>query len=123
MHTHHHEGQTAPDRPDRRLLWVLVLMLSFAFVEASAGWWSGSLALLGSVAALVSGTVIRLTEWTPIDPLLSLSIVVLILVSAVRISREALHVLIAPLPEGEALVEVLGTTFTECRSNHRNHFL
>jgi len=50
--------------------------------------------LLGSVAALVSGTVIWLTDWTPIDPLLSLLIVVLILVSAVRISREALHVLI-----------------------------
>ena len=213
MHTHHHEGQTAPDRPDRRLLWVLVLTLSFALVEAIAGWWSGSLTLLsdaghmltdslalglaalaailarrrpsarhsyglgrveilaalfnalimivlvlaigieaierfgdprpvagvavmavafvgllinlgaawllsggaenlnvraallhvmgdllGSVAALVSGTVIWLAGWTSIDPLLSLLIVVLILVSAVRISREALHGLMDGVP-------------------------
>jgi cobalt-zinc-cadmium efflux system protein len=54
--------------------------------------------LLGSVAALVSGTVIVLTGWTAIDPLLSLLIVLLILVSAVRILHEALQALMEGVP-------------------------
>ncbi len=54
--------------------------------------------LLGSVAALVSGAVILLTGWTTIDPLLSLLIVALILVSAVRVLREALHALMEGVP-------------------------
>jgi cobalt-zinc-cadmium efflux system protein len=54
--------------------------------------------LLGSVAALVSGAVILLTGWVAIDPLLSLLIVLLILVSAVRILHEALHALMEGVP-------------------------
>jgi len=54
--------------------------------------------LLGSVAALVSGAVILLSGWTPIDPLLSLLISALILVSAVRVLREALHALMEGVP-------------------------
>ncbi|MEJ2592442.1 MAG: cation diffusion facilitator family transporter [Candidatus Thiodiazotropha sp.] len=54
--------------------------------------------LLGSVAALVSGAVIYLTGWVTIDPLLSLLIVLLILVSALRVLREALHALMEGVP-------------------------
>lgn len=54
--------------------------------------------LLGSVAALISGAVILATGWTPIDPLLSLLIVVLVAVSAVRLLREALHALMEGVP-------------------------
>jgi len=54
--------------------------------------------LLGSVAALVSGAVILLTGWVTIDPLLSLLIALLILVSAVRILHEALHALMEGVP-------------------------
>lgn len=54
--------------------------------------------LLGSVAALTSGAVILLTEWTPIDPLLSIFISVLILVSALRLLREAFHVVMEGVP-------------------------
>jgi cobalt-zinc-cadmium efflux system protein len=54
--------------------------------------------LLGSVAALVSGAVIYLTGWITIDPLLSLLIVLLILVSALRVLREALHALMEGVP-------------------------
>jgi len=54
--------------------------------------------LLGSVAALVSGVVIYLTGWMAIDPLLSLLIVLLILVSALRVLREALHALMEGVP-------------------------
>lgn len=213
MHSHHHGGDDRAHRPHRRLLAALVLTLSFALIEAIAGWWSGSLALLsdaghmltdslalglaalaailaqrgpsarhsygwgraeilaalfnavvmialvaaisaeavqrlrspspvegaavmsvafvgllinvaaawllsgarenlnvraallhvigdllGSVAALVSGAVILLTGWMGIDPLLSLLIVLLILVSAVRILHEALHALMEGVP-------------------------
>lgn len=54
--------------------------------------------LLGSVAALVSGLVILLSGWTTIDPLLSLLITLLILVSAVRVLREAMHALMEGVP-------------------------
>jgi cobalt-zinc-cadmium efflux system protein len=54
--------------------------------------------LLGSVAALLSGLVIAFTGWTPIDPLLSLAIGALILVSSLRLLREALHGLMEGAP-------------------------
>ena len=54
--------------------------------------------LLGSVAALAAGTVIWLTGWTPIDPLLALLICGLILYSTLHILREALHVMMEGVP-------------------------
>ncbi|MES1945313.1 cation diffusion facilitator family transporter [Salinisphaera sp. PC39] len=54
--------------------------------------------LLGSVAAVTSGLVILLTGWMPIDPLLSLFVALLILVSAGRLLREVLHVLMEGVP-------------------------
>jgi cobalt-zinc-cadmium efflux system protein len=62
--------------------------------------------LLGSVAALLAGTVIWLTGWTPIDPLLGLFIALLILVSALRLLRDVLHVLMEGVPAGVALERV-----------------
>ncbi|MEQ1661101.1 MAG: cation diffusion facilitator family transporter [Thiobacillus sp.] len=53
---------------------------------------------LGSVAAIVSGIVIVTTGWTPIDPLLSLFVVLLISISALRLLREAVHVLMEGVP-------------------------
>jgi cobalt-zinc-cadmium efflux system protein len=62
--------------------------------------------LLGSVAALIAGLVIVTTGWTLIDPLLSLVIGALILVSSLRLLREALHGLMegAPFAIDPALV-------------------
>jgi cobalt-zinc-cadmium efflux system protein len=54
--------------------------------------------LLGSVAALVAGIVIYYTGWTAIDPLLSLLICALILISSLRLLREALHVIMEGVP-------------------------
>lgn len=59
--------------------------------------------LLGSVAALAAGGVIWLTGWTAIDPLLSLFIAALILVSATRLLRDVLHVLMEAVPVSVAL--------------------
>lgn len=71
--------------------------------------------LLGSVAALVSGVVILATGWTPIDPILSLLIVLLILVSSLRLLQEVLHTLLEGVPRhldlgqvGRAMAEVPG---------------
>ncbi len=56
--------------------------------------------LLGSVAALASGIVIMTTGWTPIDPILSLLICVLILVAAVRLLMESAQVVMEGVPAG-----------------------
>lgn len=54
--------------------------------------------LLGSVAALAAGIVIYFTGWTTIDPLLSLLVSGLILLSAWRLLSEAIHVLLEAVP-------------------------
>jgi cobalt-zinc-cadmium efflux system protein len=62
--------------------------------------------LLGSIAALVSGVVILYTGWMPIDPILSLFIALLILVSSLRLLREVLHTLLEGVPMHLDLEEV-----------------
>lgn len=54
--------------------------------------------LLGSVAALLAGAVIVYTGWTPIDPLLSILICVLVLGSSLRLLREVLRALLEGVP-------------------------
>lgn len=53
---------------------------------------------LGSVAALTAGLVIMLTGWSPIDPLLSVVISLLILVSTLNLLKKSLHVLMEGVP-------------------------
>ena len=79
--------------------------------------------LLGSVAALIAGAVIYFTGWTPIDPLLSVLICVLILFSSLKLLRDAVDVLMQRVPRelslpmvGEALAAVEGV-----RSVHDLH--
>jgi len=55
---------------------------------------------LGSVGVVVSGTVILATDWFPIDPLASLVIAALILVSSWRLISEPVNVLMESAPEG-----------------------
>ena len=71
--------------------------------------------LLGSVAALLAGAVIVFTGWTPIDPLLSILICVLVLGSSLRLLREVVRALLEGVPEhlsvekiGQALAAVPG---------------
>ena len=54
--------------------------------------------LLGSLAALVAGGVILATGWTPADPILSLAISLLVLISAWRVVRESVGVLLEAAP-------------------------
>ncbi|MFV1996689.1 MAG: cation diffusion facilitator family transporter [Acidiferrobacterales bacterium] len=69
--------------------------------------------LLGSLAALSAGIVIYFTGWTPIDPILSLFISGLIVLSSLRLLRQALYVVMEGVPVhidltrvGKAMVEV-----------------
>jgi len=54
--------------------------------------------LVSSFAALLSGAVIYVTGWLPIDPILSLVIAALILFGTVQVLRDALHVLMEGVP-------------------------
>ncbi|MFC7332380.1 cation diffusion facilitator family transporter [Rhodocista pekingensis] len=56
--------------------------------------------LLGSVAALAAAAVILTTGWTPIDPILSAVVSLLILRSAWALVTPAWHVLMEGTPEG-----------------------
>jgi len=56
--------------------------------------------LLGSVATIVASVIILLTGWTPADPIISVLIAVLIVVSAWRLMRESLNVLLEGAPRG-----------------------
>ena len=78
--------------------------------------------LIGSVAALTAGAVIYVTGWKPIDPLLSIVISVLILVSTVRMLREALHVLMEGVPLEIDLSDV-GNALAEIEGVHSVHDL
>jgi cobalt-zinc-cadmium efflux system protein len=54
--------------------------------------------LLGSVAAIVAAGVILWTGWTPIDPLLSIAVALLVLRSAWFITRQSAHILMEGTP-------------------------
>src|SRR5262245_14498571 len=56
--------------------------------------------LLGSAGAIVAAIVILATGWTPIDPILSLFVTLLILRGAWDVTRRAGHVLMEGAPDG-----------------------
>lgn len=62
--------------------------------------------LLGSVGAVVAGLVVWLTGWTLADPLVSLLITALILLSAGRLLRETVNVLLEGTPQHIDVSEV-----------------
>jgi len=56
--------------------------------------------LLGSVAAIAAASIIMATGWTPIDPILSVLVALLILRSAWAIVAESGHILLEGTPQG-----------------------
>lgn len=56
--------------------------------------------LLGSVGALAASLVIIFTGWTPIDPILSVLVAMIILRSAWKVVRESGHILLEGTPRG-----------------------
>ena len=55
--------------------------------------------LLGSVAAIVAASIIMMTNWTPIDPLLSLFVAALVLRSAWILLKKSGHILLEGTPD------------------------
>ncbi len=55
--------------------------------------------ILGSVAAIVAALVIIYTAWTPIDPILSVAVAILILKSAWSLVKRSAHILLEGAPE------------------------
>lgn len=80
--------------------------------------------LLGSVAAIAAALVILWTGWTPIDPLLSMLITLLILRSAWLIMRDAAHILLEGAPGDLDVREVqkdLEASVPDVESVHHIH--
>ncbi len=55
--------------------------------------------LMGSVGVVISGVIVILTDWVLIDPILSVGIAVLIVVSSWRLVLKSLNVLLGGVPE------------------------
>jgi cobalt-zinc-cadmium efflux system protein len=60
--------------------------------------------LLGFVVAIIAAGVILLTGWSPIDPILSLLVAVLILKSAAQIVKSSAHILLEGAPPNLDLI-------------------
>lgn len=62
--------------------------------------------LVSSLAALIAGAVIYVTGWVLIDPILSLVIAGLILMTTLRLLRDTLHVLMEGVPAAVDFAEI-----------------
>lgn len=62
--------------------------------------------LLGSVAAIVAAVIVLWTGWTPIDPILSVVVALIILKSAWGVVRSAGHILLEGSPPGMSVPEI-----------------
>jgi cobalt-zinc-cadmium efflux system protein len=80
--------------------------------------------MLGSAAAIVAALVILFTGWTPVDPLLSVLVALLILRTAWRLVRESTHVLLEGTPDGfdaSALAQGLSSEVVGVTGVHHVH--
>ncbi len=80
--------------------------------------------MLGSVAAIVAALVILFTGWTPIDPILSIVVAVIILKSAWGIVKSSAHILLEGTPVGFSLADIkadLEAHVPEIRDAHHIH--
>ena len=80
--------------------------------------------LLGSVAALVAALIIMATGWTPIDPLLSVLVSLIILRSAWRVVEDSGHILLEGTPSGidsRDIARDLTTAFPAIADVHHIH--
>jgi cobalt-zinc-cadmium efflux system protein len=80
--------------------------------------------LLGSIAALAAAVVIMATGWTPIDPILSVLVALIILRSAWQVVRESGHILLEGAPsgiDGREIARDLTGTFPSIADVHHVH--
>ncbi|MGI9423152.1 MAG: cation diffusion facilitator family transporter [Hyphomicrobiaceae bacterium] len=79
--------------------------------------------LLGSVAAIVASLVIIVSGWTPIDPILSVLVALIILRSAWHVVRESGHILLEGAPRGFDRREVANAIETSVPGVKRVHHI
>ncbi|KPK38833.1 MAG: zinc transporter ZitB, partial [Gammaproteobacteria bacterium SG8_47] len=80
--------------------------------------------LLGSLAAIGAAVVILFTGWTPIDPLLSVLVALLILRSAWYVVRKSTHILLEGTPDDVDITELretLASSVPAVRDVHHVH--
>ncbi|MCV9877971.1 CDF family zinc transporter ZitB [Brenneria izbisi] len=80
--------------------------------------------LLGSVGAIIAALIILFTNWTPIDPILSILVSCLVLRSAWSLMKESIHELLEGTPSKisiEALKKDLTVNIPEVRNIHHVH--
>ena len=80
--------------------------------------------LLGSVAAIAAAIVIVVSGWTPIDPILSVLVALIILRSAWRVVSDSGHILLEGTPSGIDTREIardLCGAFTAIEDVHHIH--
>lgn len=80
--------------------------------------------MLGSAAAIAAALVILATGWTPIDPILSVLVAVLILSTAWKLMKEAAHVLLEGVPRNldrDCIARDLEASVTGVREIHHMH--
>jgi cobalt-zinc-cadmium efflux system protein len=61
---------------------------------------------ISSVGVIIAAVIIWRTGWMWVDPLMSVMIGVLILISSWRVLKSSLHILVEGVPEGMSIVEV-----------------
>jgi len=79
--------------------------------------------LLASIGVVIAALIITFTGWTIADPIISIVIGLLILVGGVRVTAEALHILLEGVPRGVDLEQVAGalTEVPQVESVHGIH--
>lgn len=80
--------------------------------------------LLGSVAAIAAAIIILTTGWTPIDPILSVVVALIIVRSAFSVVSESAHILLEGTPPGIDTREIkrdLEAAFPEIADVHHIH--
>jgi len=69
--------------------------------------------LLGSIGAIAAAIIMTLTGWTPIDPILSVLVALLILRSAWKLMTKSLHILLEGAPD-DATPQMLEKKLMDC---------
>ena len=80
--------------------------------------------MLGSAAAIAAAIVIMATGWTPIDPILSVLVALLILSTAWSLMRQAAHVLLEGVPpalDRDAIARDIEANVPNVREVHHMH--
>ncbi|MBP2170401.1 cobalt-zinc-cadmium efflux system protein [Erwinia toletana] len=80
--------------------------------------------LLGSVGAIIAALIILFTGWTPVDPILSMLVSILVLRSGWALMRESFHELLEGTPGSvnvEKLTRDLTLSIAEVRNVHHVH--